>query len=113
MKMLSVQYTPPKDWRFRTHNLKVPSFGEFLLSLCVGSVLWCVETLKIFKVPLCVGPVLYRDIARTFPVQKSCAAFFAGTDSCLFPFSNGTKTCLFVFAGALKRLIGKKKKKHF
>ena len=33
-------------------------FEIFQNSLCVGSVLWCVETLKIFKVPLCVGPVL-------------------------------------------------------
>ena len=57
------------------------------------------------------GNLYYWDIARTFPVQKSCAAFFAGTDSCLFTFSNGTKTCLFVFAGALKRPIGKNKKK--
>ena len=28
----AVRFTvyPPKDWRFRTHNLKVPSFGESL-----------------------------------------------------------------------------------
>ena len=27
-------------------------------ALCMGSVLWCVDTLRFFKVPLCVGPVL-------------------------------------------------------
>ena len=32
------------------------------------------------------GRYLYRDIARTFPVQKSCAAFFDGNGSCLFTF---------------------------
>ena len=70
----------------------------------------CGPTFKIQGFSL-YGNLYYWDIARTFPVQKSCAAFFAGTDSCLFTFSNGTKTCLFVFAGALKRPIGKNKKK--
>ena len=70
----------------------------------------CGPTFKIQGFSL-YGNLYYWDIARTFPVQKSCAAFFDGTDSCLFTFSNGTKTCLFVFAGALKRPIGKNKKK--
>ena len=56
------------------------------------------------------GNLYYWDIARTFPVQESCAAFFAGTDSCLFTFSNGTKTCLFVFAGAQSAQTAKTKK---
>ena len=70
----------------------------------------CGPTFKIQGFSL-YGNLYYWDIARTFPVQKSCATFFAGTDSCLFTFSNGTKTCLFVFAGALKRPTGKNKKK--
>ena len=53
-----LQYNPPKDWRFRTHNLKVPPFGQSLKNPCVvvcrdfeifkvPSVLWCVRTLSI------------------------------------------------------------------
>ena len=80
-----------------------PSIFENIVEICG-------PTFKIQGFSL-YGNLYYWDIARTFPVQKSCAAFFAGTDSCLFTFSNGTKTCLFVFAGALKRPIGKNKKK--
>ena len=79
-----------------------PSIFENIVEICG-------PTFKIQGFSL-YGNLYYWDIARTFPVQKSCAAFFAGTDSCLFTFSNGTKTCLFVFAGALKRPIGKNKK---
>ena len=81
----------------------------FSPSLFENIVEICGPTFKIQGFSL-YGNLYYWDIARTFPVQKSCAAFFAGTDSCLFTFSNGTKTCLFVFAGALKRPIGKNKK---
>ena len=80
-----------------------PSIFENIVEICG-------PTFKIQGFSL-YGNLYYWDIARTFPVQKSCAAFFAGTDSCLFTFSNGTKTCLFVFAGALKRPTGKNKKK--
>ena len=80
-----------------------PSIFENIVEICG-------PTFKIQGFSL-YGNLYYWDIARTFPVEKSCAAFFAGTDSCLFTFSNGTKTCLFVFAGALKRPIGKNKKK--
>ena len=27
----ALQYTPPKESRFSTHNLKVPSFGRILI----------------------------------------------------------------------------------
>ena len=30
-----------------------------IVPLCVGPVLWCVGTLKFFKISLCVGPVLW------------------------------------------------------
>ena len=33
-------------------------FEFFQSSLCVSHVLWCVRTLKFFKIPLCVGSVL-------------------------------------------------------
>ena len=32
----------------------------------MGAVLWCVETLRFFKVPLCVGPVLWCVRALNF-----------------------------------------------
>ena len=61
--------------------------------------LWCVETLKIFKVPLCVGPVLCGDfenfskfpcvwalwcvetlkIFQNSPVCGHCAVYFVET----------------------------------
>ena len=89
---------------FSNLNIVVfPSIFENIVEICG-------PTFKIQGFSL-YGNLYYWDIARTFPVQKSCAAFFAGTDSCLFTFSNGTKTCLFVFAGALKRPVGKNKKK--
>ena len=69
---------PTKDWRFRTHNLKVPSFGQSLKKTCVWALccgvlrLWnfskfpfvwalcCgVWGLWIFRVPLGVGSVLW------------------------------------------------------
>ena len=34
-------------------------FKFFKVPLCVGSVLWCVGTLIFFKVPLCVSSVLW------------------------------------------------------
>ena len=52
---------------------------------------------------------------RDFAIQKFYKGFlyqlFYGTHSCLLIFLYGTETCLFVFAGALKRPIGKNKKK--
>ena len=79
-----------------------PSIFENIVEICG-------PTFKIQGFSL-YGNLYYWDIARTFPVQKSCAAFFAGTDSCLFTFSNGTKTCLFVFAGAQSAQTAKTKK---
>ena len=91
-------------------NISEFKYCCFSSSIFENIVEICGPTFKIQGFSL-YGNLYYWDIARTFPVQKSCAAFFAGTDSCLFTFSNGTKTCLFVFAGALKRPIGKNKKK--
>ena len=38
--------------------LETPVLGTLKNSLCVGTVLWCVENLKLFKVALCVDPVV-------------------------------------------------------
>ena len=40
----------------------------------MGPVVWCVETLKIFKVPLCVGPVVCGDFEyfQNSPVCGPC-----------------------------------------
>ena len=88
-----LQYTPPpKDWRFRTHNLKVPSFGESLkipvcghcavvcgdfeifhkVPLCVVPVLWCVRTWSFQSSPSCVGSVLWRVKTLSFQSSPRC-----------------------------------------
>ena len=48
-------------------------------SLCVGAVVWCLETLNIFKVPLCVGPVVCGAFEnfQSSPVCGPCAVDFA------------------------------------
>ena len=69
---------PPKDWRFRTHNLKVPSFGESLkIPVCRHCAVVCRDfeylqssfvcdpcvvvcgDFEFFKVPLCLDYVLW------------------------------------------------------
>ena len=99
-------FSPPQSFQF-FFEFKYCCFSLKFWQIFSKYMDWC---FKIQGFSL-YGNLYYWDIARIFPVQKSCAAFFDGTDSCLFTFSNGTKTCLFVFAGALKRPIGKNKKK--
>ena len=46
----------PKDWRFRTHNLKVPSFGESLkIPVCGHCAVVCRDFEIIQSSPVC-GP---------------------------------------------------------
>ena len=54
--LMFLQYTPPKDWRFRTHNLKVPSFGESLkIPVCGHCAVVCRDFEIIQSSPVC-GP---------------------------------------------------------
>ena len=43
-------------WKRLFFSENVPIIG-IIISLCVGPVLWCVNTLNFFKVSLCVGSV--------------------------------------------------------
>ena len=50
-------------------------FEFFKVPMCVGPVLWCVGTLKFFKISLCVGPVLWcvKTLSFSkFPVCGPC-----------------------------------------
>ena len=47
----------------------------FKVPLCVGSLLWCVMTLKNFKVTLCVGSVLWCGDFENFQRAPVCEDF--------------------------------------
>ena len=49
-------------------------FEFFQSSLCVGHVLWCVRTLKFFKIPLCVGYVLCFGTLSFFQSSLVCGS---------------------------------------
>ena len=44
--------------------LCVETLKIFKVPMCVGSMVWYVETLKNFKVPLCVGSVVCGDFEK-------------------------------------------------
>ena len=52
-------------------------FPKGISPLCGLFGLWCVETLKIFTIPLCVGPVLCGDFEnfQNYPVCGPCAVW--------------------------------------
>ena len=73
---------------------------------------WNGYTSQYFWIPgfcataICTKGLCHLEINKGFLYQ-----LFYGTHSCLLIFLYGTETCLFVFAGALKRPLGKNKKK--
>ena len=61
---------------------------EKIISMCVGTVLWCVNTLSFFKVSLCVGPVLWCVGTLSFFKISLCVGPVVGSVGTLSVFLN-------------------------